>query len=57
MNDDARRLEQAKDAFKYGDEDAREIALAEIITSGPPAQMPLEEYIPYLLSDLTENDK
>jgi hypothetical protein len=54
---DERRLEQAKDAFKYGDEDAREIALAEILTLGPAVKMPLEEYIPYLLSDLTENDK
>jgi hypothetical protein len=53
MNDDAQRLEQAKDAFKFGDEDAREIALDEILRS----EMPLEEKVPYLLSDLTENDK
>jgi hypothetical protein len=53
MTDDAQRLEQLKDAFKYGNEDTRDIALDEILRS----EMSLGEKIPYLLSDLTQNDK
>jgi hypothetical protein len=52
-DDDAQRLEQLKDAFKYGNEDTRDIALDEILRS----EMSLGEKIPYLLSDLTQNDK
>ena len=55
MTDDQLRIEQVRALHDYGDDDAAEIALAEILTSGPPT-MPLEELVPYLLSDLTEND-
>jgi hypothetical protein len=50
------RMEQELDLFEYGDEDTREIAWGEILRSGPGAGMPLEEYIPILLWDLTKND-
>lgn len=44
------RIEQEKAIFADNNEDAAEIALAEILTSG----MELEELVPYLLSDLTK---
>ena len=40
-----------KTLFEEGDEDAREIALDEILRS----DMPLAEWVPYLLLDLTLN--
>jgi hypothetical protein len=56
-DDDRRRLDQEEAIFADGNEDAAEIARGEILTTGPQAQMPLEEYVRILLSDLTENDK
>jgi hypothetical protein len=55
--DDRRRLEQEKAILADGNEDAAEIARGEILASGPQVQMPLEEYVPILLMDLTENNK
>jgi hypothetical protein len=53
MTDEEKRLEQEKAIFADGNEDAAEIARNEILTSGPAAQMPIEDYVSYLLSDLT----
>ena len=43
------RMAQMKDVFQYGDEDAKEIALIEILNSAMEAGMSLEELVPYLV--------
>ena len=54
MTADEERFEQEKAIFNDGNEDAAEIALAEILRI---PEIPIEQLVPYLLWDLTREDK